>query len=290
MFKFKTPKTIKGNKGLFMNYNKNYVEKNLIAYIGNKRRLLPLINSALSTIKLTNKDTSFLDLFAGTGVVSRLAKSLGYEVHTNDWEYYSYVMNHAFISLDNSIIRHGFQKLGGMSNAINILNALKKPSKKGRYLCEFYCPHDDAAPNPEKERMYYTQYNGLKIDAIREQIENWHNDDAITNDEQMLLLALLLYEASTRFNTSGVFKAFHHGFGGKNGDALSRIMKEVELAIPTLCQGNGFAYQDDALEIAKKLSNKQVDIAYLDPPYNQHQYGSNYHLLNTIARNANQKY
>jgi adenine-specific DNA-methyltransferase len=37
----------------------------------------------------------------------------------------------------------------------------------------------------------------------------------------------------------------------------------------------------DANRLVRELS--PVDIAYLDPPYNQHQYGSNYHILNTIA-------
>ena len=37
----------------------------------------------------------------------------------------------------------------------------------------------------------------------------------------------------------------------------------------------------DANYFVKK--NKHIDLVYLDPPYNQHQYGSNYHLLNTIA-------
>ena len=41
-------------------------------------------------------------------------------------------------------------------------------------------------------------------------------------------------------------------------------------------------FQENANEIVKKI--RGIDIAYLDPPYNQHQYGSNYHLLNTIAK------
>jgi adenine-specific DNA-methyltransferase len=39
-------------------------------------------------------------------------------------------------------------------------------------------------------------------------------------------------------------------------------------------------YREDATELARRV---ECDIAYIDPPYNQHQYGSNYHLLNTIA-------
>lgn len=40
---------------------------------------------------------------------------------------------------------------------------------------------------------------------------------------------------------------------------------------------------DDANNVARKLKN--LDIAYLDPPYNQHPYSSNYFMLNTIVEN-----
>ena len=91
-----------------MTYDSNYVEKNLIAYIGNKRRLLPLIEAALNRINIKDKKSKkFLDVFAGTGVVSRLAKNLGFEVHTNDWEYYSYIMNQALLTLDPDIMEKG---------------------------------------------------------------------------------------------------------------------------------------------------------------------------------------
>ena len=42
-------------------------------------------------------------------------------------------------------------------------------------------------------------------------------------------------------------------------------------------------YQKDAVELSKELKN--LDIAYLDPPYNQHPYGSNYFMLNLIIKN-----
>ena len=42
--------------------------------------------------------------------------------------------------------------------------------------------------------------------------------------------------------------------------------------------------QIDANNIVKKL---KCDILYLDPPYNQRQYASNYHVLETIAKYDN---
>jgi adenine-specific DNA methylase len=271
-----------------MQYDSLYVETNLIAYIGNKRRLLPLITQAIEKTGAVKegRTATFCDLFSGSGVVGRLAKSMGMAVTVNDWEYYSYVINKAFIGLNRSFLRSSFKNLGGLGAVLAQLNSLREPSKSDRYIATYYCPEDDNAPDLEKERMFYTSYNGKKIDAIRGQIASWFENGKINRKEQYLLLALLLYEASTRSNTSGVFKGFHRGFGGTNGDALTRIMKEVELAWPELIDGpTATVYQEDAMVLAQKLRNNHFDIVYLDPPYNQHQYGSNYHLLNTIALN-----
>lgn len=44
-----------------------YLKENLIAYIGNKRRLLPFIESTILRILENNKIKNALDLFAGSG-------------------------------------------------------------------------------------------------------------------------------------------------------------------------------------------------------------------------------
>lgn len=269
-----------------MDYNKDYVEKHLIAYLGNKRRLLPLILEGIKNTSHNIKSNSkFLDLFAGTGVVSRMAKSLGFEVHCNDWEEYSYQINRAFVGLDASILETGFAELGGIDTVLEYLNMIDNAESQDRYISEYYCPADDENPDILNERMFYSHANGLRIDGIRAQIAKWKNMGLLTEDENSLLLALLLYEASTRANTSGVFKGFHQGFGGTHGDALSRILKTLQLVKPVLLPGKGYVYNEDCLALSEKLQNTRFGIAYLDPPYNQHQYGSNYHLLNTIARN-----
>ncbi len=271
-----------------MKINENYLKNNIIAYIGNKRNLLSLIEKAIKNTKLSKnkKEYTFVDLFAGSGVVSRLAKSLGFKVIANDWEYYSYIINKAFIELDDSMIKKSFKKFGGLSKVLKILNNLGDPEKKDKYISEFYCPKNDDKPDIINERLFYTNYNGKKIDAIRAKIDNWVKNKKINEDEEYLLLALLLYEASTRSNTSGVFKGFHKGFGGTNGDALSRILKPIELKEPDLINGKkSFVIREDAVKLSDLLKNQDVDILYLDPPYNQHQYGSNYHMLNTIALN-----
>jgi adenine-specific DNA-methyltransferase len=101
------------------------------------------------------------------------------------------------------------------------------------------------------------------------------------------VLAALLYSASYVSNTSGVFKGFHRGWGGATGTALYRILSDLRLS-PPITRDNGRVNRVTALDaqtLAENLAELApgCDVAYLDPPYNQHPYGSNYHVLNTIA-------
>jgi adenine-specific DNA-methyltransferase len=289
-----------------------YLTKQIIAYIGNKRTLLGLIRGAVERCLGTDvRGKRFLDLFAGSGVVSRMAKTLGFRVVCNDWEYFSYVINSAYIGIDKNETQGFYKNCGGVRGMIDRLNRLPDPGPEELYIARCYCPPHDDINNVDyrTERLFYTRSNGLMIDKIRNEIERLYpgaeNDLAPQEKmgvvprektgvgqralkEKNLLLALLLYQAATHTNTSGVFKAYHKGFGGHNRDALTRILAPIELKPPVLIDSD-FSHQvfmRDANELVRSedVRGTLFDVAYLDPPYNQHQYGSNYHLLNTIAR------
>ena len=262
-----------------------YLKENLIAYIGNKRRLLPFIENVF--LEILDKDKNIktaLDLFAGSGSVSRLLKTLDLEVYSNDWEYYSYILNYAHIRINIEDTKNMFIHTGGLQNTIETINNINRIKNKDRYISKYYSPKNDYNPDLKNERLFYTQYNGTKIDIIRHNIEELYKNNAINQKEYFYLIASLIYEAATHTNTSGVFKAFHSGFGGRNKDALSRILTPISLKELPLYNGKkGYVSMLDANEFAIKNKDKKFDLVYLDPPYNQHQYGSNYHLLNTIA-------
>ncbi|MBI4977208.1 MAG: DNA adenine methylase [Spirochaetes bacterium] len=262
-----------------------YLKEKLIAYIGNKRRLLPFIGRTIGTLmEQTSGMTTFLDLFAGSGSVSRLARHLGFSVHANDWEYYSYVMNHPHLSLVPGDEEKLFANCGGLIRALERLNTTPDLPHDDWYIAGFYAPADDENPDTRNERMFYTNHNARRIDAIRTEIERWRTRGLIDRDGYLYLLASLIYEAATHANTSGVFKGFHNGFGGRGKDALGRIFGDVALTPLTLHDGpRGNVSQMDANMLVREHAGGRTDIAYIDPPYNQHQYGSNYHLLNTIA-------
>lgn len=274
-----------------MEFSSDYLTQQIIAYIGNKRKLLPLIYKAIQNTNLNlNSNLKFLDLFAGSGVVSRFAKTLGFEVFTNDWETYSYVINSCYIGTNRKEISKLFGSEENFQQLLDTINSLPEPKKSEQYIAKYYAPEsfDIDKANYKTERLFYTRTNALAIDKIRNYIEENYPLNKQSSDKNIkirnLLLAELIYECATHTNTSGVFKACHKGFGGHNGDALKRILSPIRLNFPKLCDSNQptHIYQEDANKLVKSL--KKLDIVYLDPPYNQHQYGSNYHLLNTIAK------
>ena len=254
----------------------DYLFNQLIPYIGNKRKLLPLIQQA---IRRTNVERGvFLDLFAGSGVVARLAKQRGFRVVANDWEPYTLAINRCYVAHNAP---PACAALGGYDNAILTLNNL--PPRAG-WVTENLCPADDDNCDPQRERMFYMRKNGMRIDAIREQIAAWRSAGLVDEMEESCLMAPLLYQACYNSNTSGVFKAYHHGWGGRTGTALYRIAGDLALRAPTFYD-NGQKNEVYALDAqdAQALAGLTADIAYLDPPYNQHPYGSNYHVLNSIT-------
>jgi adenine-specific DNA-methyltransferase len=255
-----------------------YLFSQLIPYIGNKRKLLRLIHRAVQQTAARPGDW-FVDFFAGSGVVSRWAKLLGYRVIANDWEPYAQAINRCHVACNAP---PAMSELGGYERAIEHLNSL--PPRVG-WVTEHLCPRDDVHFDIERDRMFFMRKNGMKIDAVRQQIADWKGAGRITDLDEACLLAPLLYQACYTSNTSGVFKGFHNGWGGQTGTALYRIAGDLRLAMPVFWDNGleNLVFREDAEVLARRLASQKIDIAYLDPPYNQHPYGSNYHVLNSVA-------
>lgn len=261
--------------------DKEFLSKQIITYIGNKRSLLPHIHSELTLIKeeLGKDKLISIDLFSGSGIVARLLKQHSEKVIANDLEGYSKIINECYLTNKSD-----FNK----TKYLNYLKQLKEVLEKGEIkeplISKYYAPTDDANIKKE-ERVFYTSKNAKKIDIIREFI------DTIEKDYRKYFLGQLLYEASVHTNTGGIFKGFYKDsqtgigkFGGNGENALYRIKGEITIDMPVLSdfESDYVVYQEDANTLVKKLANEQIDVAYLDPPYNQHPYGSNYFMLNVI--------
>ncbi len=257
----------------------DYLTRQLIAYIGNKRRILGFLYRIFSRLQEQHPIHTFLDPFAGSGAVARLARQMGYRVAANDWEEYSRIINSTHITLNPLEAERLFSDFGGIEKTLEYLNSLSGTPQRP-LISRFYAPASTEEADYRTERLFYTRENALFIDRVREAIDRIWPPGGQAHD---LLMALLLYEAATHVNTSGVFKAYHKGFGGHSRDALSRIMSPMKLEYPVLIDGPADC-EVQQLDAADFLEPRSGDLCYLDPPYNIHQYGSNYHLLNTIAR------
>lgn len=270
-----------------------YLSEGIIAYIGNKRRLLGLIGEAVSRAagQSSLSGLRFADPFSGSGIVSRYARFMGMQVTANDWEPYAEALARAWLQPRPGDILRLFGTGSGLEDAITAFNNLPDPNSEDTYLARYYAPstHHLEDADYRRERLFYTRQNALRLDAARNQLESMELPEGLGAEDMILrhslLLAPLVYAAATNVNTSGVFKAYHRGFGGHGRDALGRITAPIRFRAPRIIDAPaGRVFAMDAAELAAGGMMDDSDIVYLDPPYNQHQYGSNYHLLNTIVR------
>lgn len=263
------------------NATDEYLFHQLIPYIGNKRKLLRLIHDAIDASEIKPDTHTFVDLFAGTGVVCRLARQLGFPVVANDWEPYSEIINRCYLGLTQPPTFFGDKPYEQVLSELNSL-----PPRED-WVTRHLCPDHDERFDVTKDRMFYMRKNGMRIDAIRHQIALWQQEGRIDGLQQAALLAPLLYQCCYNSNTSGVFKGFHNGWGGQTSTALYRIKGDLELR-PAQFLDNGKlskVLRDDAYVVAQNL-DRHVNgpaFVYLDPPYNQHPYGANYHVLNSVT-------
>ena len=258
--------------------NPAFLKEQIITYLGNKRALLGFIASGVEYAKseLKKDKVSFLDMFSGSGVVSRFAKGFASFIVANDLEDYAYIISKCYLANVNKA------KFQGLCELYERLKLSENELQKG-FLSTLYAPKDENAITKD-DRVFFTARNAAYLDTMRARIKS-----EIPPEFQHFFIAPLIYEASVHSNTSGVFKGFYKDksgvgkFGGSGQNALSRILGEIKLKMPVF---SNFScpfevWQKDANSLAKELDS--VDIAYFDPPYNQHPYGSNYFMLNLIA-------
>lgn len=264
----------------FMEELPEYLQSQLITYIGNKRALLPFIGKGVDIVKsrLGKKHIRCLDLFSGTGVVSRYLKQHSSLLVANDLELYSRITNNCYLSNSSEI------SISELEEAHTFLQKEINDNWRRGFIAELYAPFAD---NNVKtgERVFYTRRNAEFLDTARQSIM------LLPESIQKYFLAPLIAKASVHANTSGVFKGFYKSkdgvgqFGGHGQDALTRIKKDIEVELPYFsrfsCEYE--VTRKDANSFFDDSTHKEFDLAYLDPPYNQHPYGSNYFMLNLVA-------
>jgi adenine-specific DNA-methyltransferase len=257
-----------------------YLAEQLITYIGNKRSLLANIGHALNQVKRRlNKDRlRVFDIFAGSGVVSRFFKAHASLLVSNDIEDYAAVVARCYLRNRSEV---DCRKLTDTVRRLN--EEVETRSFSSGFIEELYAPKDERKIK-ESDRVFYTRDNARRLDNYRRLL------DELPAETRGMLMGPLLSEASVHANTAGVFKGFYKDrktgigrFGGSNADALTRIRGKIELSMPIVSrfECDVEVMQKDANVAARAV--RDIDLAYIDPPYNQHPYGSNYFMLNLLV-------
>ena len=255
-----------------------YLREQIITYLGNKRSLLGFIGTAVEQVQreLGKDRLDTVDLFSGSGVVSRYFKSCSRRLYSNDLEPYCETIGRCYLANRSSV---GMDALQGFYDS---LSRRLEGKLEGGFISELYAPADDTNIR-HGERVFYTSRNARYLDTARRELES------LPEPYKTYLLAPLLFEASVHTNTGGVFKGFYKNsltglgqFGGNGRNALDRIMADIEVRMPIFSrfECDVEVLREDANALAPLLP--EVDLVYMDPPYNQHPYGSNYFMLNLI--------
>ncbi len=225
----------------------------MIKYIGSKRALLTQILSAIGGA--VPAGATVADLFSGTARVGHALKGAGYRVIANDHNAYAHALATCYVQADAD---------RWAEPAARILADLGRLPPRHGWFTETYCV----------AARYFHPDNGARIEAIREGIAALGAEPEL---EAVLLTSLL--EAADRVDsTAGLQMAYMKRWAAR---ALNPLALRLPALRPRPAAGPCAALCGEAEEVAAKLD---CDLAYLDPPYNQHSYLRNYHVWETLVR------
>ncbi len=231
-------------------------------YLGNKDSITDTIKEIILNNVSVQPNTVFFDAFCGTGAVSNAFKDRCKIIISDNLHCATTYALGRMVAATCS-----FQKLG-----LNPFEFFRSNNEMIEgFFFHTYSPGGSS-------RMYLSEQNAGRVDYFRYTIEKWFTENKINEQEYRYLLACLIESVSLVSNTAGVYGAFL-----KKWDA--RALKDIQF----LDISDGIGIEHEISAITDKLENiiesVQCDILYLDPPYTQNQYGTQYHLLETLVLN-----
>ena len=220
----------------------------MIKYLGSKRTLVPLLGDIAERVGARTA----VDLFTGTTRVAQEFKRRGLVVTATDVATYSQVLSDCFIATDATTV-----DADELDHELERLAAL--PGERG-YFTRTFC----------EESRFFQPKNGARVDAIRNALEADRESPLFP-----ILLTSLMLAADRVDSTTGLQMAYLKQWA-------PRAHQDLELRRPALLSGRGCTVGGDAMQNVDLLA--PVDLMYLDPPYNQHRYFTNYHIWETLVR------
>lgn len=230
----------------------------MIKYIGSKRTLVPVI---LESVRSASGDApcTVLDLFSGTSRIGHALKRAGYRVIANDHNAYAATLARCYVQADAEEVLKDAAKLVAEFNS-RLRGGWNEPG----YFTATFC-----------ERSRFVQpKNGARIDAIREAIAA----KGLAPELEAVMLVSLMEAADRVDSTTGLQMAYLKDWAPRASNDLELRVPDV---LPRAAAGKGLALNMDAFDAAAET---EADIAYIDPPYNQHSYLGNYHVWESLIR------
>jgi adenine-specific DNA-methyltransferase len=259
--------------------DETYVLQPMFTYLGNKRKLLGTIEEAVLHVReqLGGRRLRAMDAFSGSTVVARLLAAHSSELHVNDLEPYAHLAARCFLDAPTEAQRARVSAHLAEMNAMTVFTP--------GVVATHYAPRDTAKVEPG-ERAFFTRENAERVDTWRAYVE-----ERVAEDVRPWVLCPVLVQMSLHANTYGHFKAFskdEHNVGSfaRTGKRATRAMDAMELLVPVYnphpCAVT-FSCEDANALLAR--CERQFDLIYLDPPYNQHEYCAFYFLHNIVIDN-----
>lgn len=236
-------------------------------YIGNKTRLISFIEDCMKEKQINYQNQEVVDLFSGSGSVSEFFLKNNCKVYSCDNMNYAIAEQYRKLYFRKEPTFEEIEKEVQSNKLDDVLKYLNSLSGGKGYFYDNYCEEGSY------QRRYFTVSNAMKIDAIREKIENWKT--LLPVEKYQFLLGILMNEADFVSNTAGTYGAYLKIW-------RSMALKELIMQKPEFIQtGEIELFTDDVIHFTEKM--KKVDIVYLDPPYNTRQYAANFHVLESIV-------
>jgi adenine-specific DNA-methyltransferase len=221
----------------------------VIKYLGSKRTLAPVLGEIASAVGARTA----VDLFTGTTRVAQELKRRGLYVTACDVASYSAVLSDCYVATDGALVDR--DELGDVLAHLNGL-----PGRPG-YFTRTFC----------EDARFFQPKNGARVDAVREAVESGYRGTPLF----AVLMTSLLEAADRVDSTTGVQMAYLKSWSARSAN-------DLVLRAPTLLPGAGRTVHGDVVETVDGLAG--ADLVYVDPPYNQHRYFTNYHIWETLVR------
>jgi adenine-specific DNA-methyltransferase len=230
-------------------------------YFGSKASTLDVL---LRLVRSYIPHGTLCDPFGGIATVGAHFKTAGYQVITGDQLTFATYFQIARIEYSRTPSFRNLRQVTGLMSSQDVAQHLDAlPPADGWFVAQY-----------AGKRRFYSRANAQRIEAVRRQIQTWHDDGLLSARERAFLLASLIHCADKVANTAGTYYAYLK--------RLHRKAKNVfcfELLRPAKGQP-GRSYRADAVDLVRR---RAYDVLYLDPPYNERCYSGYYHLPETLA-------